>query len=198
MMMNQKDVWGKIAEPWQQCRQEPLKEVEEFLKNKNGKILDVGCGSGRHFVKTDGTFYGIDFSERMLELAKEEAKRRGANAVLKQADVTKIPFEKDFFDAALCIAVLHCLGKDKRLECLDEIKRMLKPGCEALISVWHKDEKGDRLVPWKVGNKTVERFYHFFSQQELEDEIEQAGFVSRTWIAGGREKNIFAVAKKPF
>lgn len=192
------DAWDRIAPQWDKCREAPVKEVIDFLAGKEGNILDMGCGSGRHFIK-GLRIYGIDHSDRMIELAKDNARKKGVDATLKVSDLSKIPFDDNFFDSAICVAVIHCLPKDKRRLALLELKRTLKPEASALISVWYKDEKGDRYVPWKVGDRVVQRYYHFYSQQELVDEIESAGlFVTKSWISEGREKNIFVVAKKPF
>ena len=49
--MEQQKVWEKIAKPWQKFRNKPFPIVIEFLQDKKGKILDLGCGSGRHFLK---------------------------------------------------------------------------------------------------------------------------------------------------
>ena len=49
--------------------------VDEILKSKGGKILDVGCGNGNLFkMLPDGRYelHGIDFSENMIDEAKKE------------------------------------------------------------------------------------------------------------------------------
>jgi ubiquinone/menaquinone biosynthesis C-methylase UbiE len=192
------DDWDRIAPLWDRYRQTPMKEVLDFLSDKHGSILDLGCGSGRHFIR-GLRIYGIDHSERMIELAKDNARKKGIDAVLKVADLSKLPFDDNFFDSAICAAVIHGMPRDKRRAALLEIKRVLKPESSIIISVWYHEQKGDRHIPWKVGDKVVHRFYHFFSQQELIDEIEAAGlFVSKSWLSEGREKNIFVLAKKPF
>jgi predicted TPR repeat methyltransferase len=72
-----KESYNKIAEQWANSRNEssPSKLVEYFsLKIKqNGKILDIGCGTGYPIAKylSDKGFFitGIDISENMLQKA---------------------------------------------------------------------------------------------------------------------------------
>lgn len=74
--ISQDKIWDEISVPWKNFRVKPVEEVVNFLKNKEGKILDLGCGSGRNFTKTKGKIYGVDFSNNMLKFAKAYAKKR--------------------------------------------------------------------------------------------------------------------------
>ena len=47
--MKQETVWDTIAEKWHEYRNEPPDYVKNFLKDKEGRILDLCCGSGRNF-----------------------------------------------------------------------------------------------------------------------------------------------------
>jgi SAM-dependent methyltransferase len=65
---------------------------------------------------------------------------------------------------------------------LKELRRVLKPGGEAFITVWNKWQPRflfkprDLLVPWKSKDKTLYRYYHLFSYRELETTARKAGF----------------------
>jgi ubiquinone/menaquinone biosynthesis C-methylase UbiE len=97
-MENQEKIWDSIAEKWFLYRDKPFKEVTDFLKDKTGKVLDFGCGSGRHFLKKEGLeFYGVDFSKKMLKLAKKKSEQINLKIVLKKSS-DKIPFKENFFD----------------------------------------------------------------------------------------------------
>lgn len=76
-MESQKEVWNNIAQDWRKFREKPIPEVIEFLKTKEGKVLDLGSGTGRHLTKIkNGRMYLVDFSEKMIALAKQKAKKR--------------------------------------------------------------------------------------------------------------------------
>ncbi len=75
--MNQKQVWDNIAQEWYQFKTEPAEHTLEFLKDKTGKILDFGSGAGRNLLNINhGEMYLVDFSEKMIKLAKKRAKEK--------------------------------------------------------------------------------------------------------------------------
>lgn len=180
-MQNQKQVWENIAEEWNQFKITPADYVKEFLKKQKGKILDLGSGSGRHLIKIkDGKMYLVDFSKNMIKLAKEKAKREKINAEFYIANLTKLPFVKEFFDSSICIASLHCIkGKKNREKALRELFRVLKKNSEIQIAVWDKDSKRfakrkkERLIAWRDKG---ERYYYLFNKEELKKILEKVGF----------------------
>ena len=143
-MISQRKVWNKIAPNWYEFRNVPQDEVTSFLKNKSGNILDLGSGSGRNCVKLGKPkrYYCVDFSKKMLEFAKQNLKERDLDANFIKSETFKIPFEDNFFDASICIAVLHCINsKEKRIGTLKEIYRNLKKGKYAFINSLDKKHR---------------------------------------------------------
>ncbi len=200
----QRRVWEGIAKSWDRHRQEPWKEVVDF-SGKRGIFLDLGCGSGRNFFKGK-KYIGIDFSVEMLKLAKRNAKKNGAKVHLIRADLAALPLKNNKFENVLLVASLHTLvGENKRKKCLEEMKRIMKKGGHALITVWNKNQprfiarKKVVFVPWKVGNKKYMRYYYLFTKDELKNllneyfEIEYIETKKREKPFG---KNIVAVVKK--
>jgi len=210
--MNQKQVWDKIAEPWQNYRFKAVPEVLDFLKNKKGKILDLGCGSGRNLIKNDLIeYFCFDFSEKMLDFAKEAAKAKKIKASFFCLDIGReeLPFQKDFFDAAIFVSTLHCIeGEKERRNCLEELFRVLKKGGEAMISVWNKDsntqlgklEAKEGFVNWKKDNVEYKRYYYFYDKDELLSLLKEIGFeIIGTGIYGDEKhskKNIVVYVRK--
>jgi len=172
--MNQQKVWDNIANKWNNFRINPINEVKEFLKNKKGKVLDLGCGSGRNFIeKKELEFYGIDFSEKMVKIAKQKPYKK----VLK-SNAWEIEFQDNFFDCALYISALHCIpSKRNREKSLAELARVLKPKARAFISVWDKEQpkfkyKGKKIyLKWKLQDKEkesyVKRYYRLYTKKEI-------------------------------
>lgn len=199
--MKQEKVWDDVAKSWNEYRNIPLKEVVEFLKGKKGKILDLGCGTGRHFSLINGEIYGVDFSNEMLKLAELNAKKNKIKCSLIKADVTNLSFEDNFFDYAIFIAALHCIkGDKKRRVAVKEMYRVLKKGGKAVISVWSKNHEiihnrlGDISVPWTLDGRKLQRHYYIYEREELRKLLEKTGFKI---LEVKEEKNIFFIVSKP-
>jgi ubiquinone/menaquinone biosynthesis C-methylase UbiE len=211
---NQEQVWNKIADKWKDYRNKPIQEVAEFLKGKKGKILDIGCGSGRNIFKIDNVeWYGVDFSDKMLKFAKEKAENEGIKAEISKQNLTNLNFDDEFFDYAIFISTLHCIqDEEKRRKALEELFRVLKKGGEAMISVWDKEsnnkikelEAKDGFVNWKKDNVNFQRYYYFYKEKELIDLLKNVGFTidkiykkdTKTLIGKHPRKNIVVFVKK--
>ena len=104
------------------------------------RVLDFGCGPGTISVGLartvePGELHGIDVEESQIGLARAAAEAGGhRNATFHVGNVTDLPFEDDFFDAAHCHAVLMHVPDTEAT--LAEVKRVLKPGGEAVDGAW--------------------------------------------------------------
>lgn len=79
--------------------------LEEFKLPEGAKILDMGCGVGRHsieFAKRGYCVTGIDISQKMLEKAKEWAQKEGVEVELIKADAARFECNEGF-DAVICL-----------------------------------------------------------------------------------------------
>jgi len=179
--MNQKQVWNNIAEEWHEFKKIPATGTIEFLKKQKGKVLDLGSGSGRHLIKIkSGKMYLLDFSEKMIELAKQKAKKERIDAEFAVSSMTKTPYENNFFDSAICISALHCLNKSEQKKAIKELYRILKPKAQVLVGVWNKESKRlkrhkgkEALIKW---NDKGERYYYLFDEKEVQDLFKKEGF----------------------
>ena len=197
-LMEQEEVWDGVAGKWAEFRRVGKSAVVNFLMRKKGKVLDIGCGSGRHFVSSDDLeFYGVDFSEKMLGLAGEKG-----YVELRCASVDEVPFEDEFFDYAVFAASLHCVDSaEKRKRAVEELFRVLKVGGEAVVTVLSKGHdriknKGKEcFVPWTVGGERFERYYYVYDLNELVGLFEGVGFEVVSAVEDDR--NISLVVRVP-
>ena len=96
-------------------------------------VLDVGCGTGTLAIATKrrvgaaGTVYGIDASPEMLARAEKKAKKAGVEVFFKSGLAEALPFTDAQFNVVLSTVMLHHLPRKARLQCANEIRRVLKP-----------------------------------------------------------------------
>jgi 2-polyprenyl-3-methyl-5-hydroxy-6-metoxy-1,4-benzoquinol methylase len=107
---------------------------EEIRHDKTLKILDVGCGTGRHAIelaKRGYTVTGIDLSEAQLARAREKAAQEGLRIDFRRHDARDLPFEGEFD-----LAIMLCEGgfplmetDEMNFEILQNVAKSLKsPG----------------------------------------------------------------------
>ena len=92
-------------------------------------------------------------------------------------------FPDETFSRAISLATYHHVkGIEERLKSLQELKRVLKTGGEAFITVWNRWQprfwfrSKEISVPWRMKTRTLYRYYYLFSYRELEKLVREAGF----------------------
>ncbi|MGD0153014.1 MAG: class I SAM-dependent methyltransferase [Thermacetogeniaceae bacterium] len=103
---------------------------------RNFKLLDLGCGAGRHSIFLAREGYAVtacDFSEVGIREARRRADREGLTieTFVSEADNLNVPDQS--FDGVICCGVLNYLPMERFYKTVDEIHRALKPGGKALV-----------------------------------------------------------------
>ena len=102
--------------------------------NKSMRIIDIGCGTGRHSIelaKRGYTVTGIDLSESQLAYAKEKAGAQNLQIDFKKHDARGLPFKNEFDLAImLCEGAFPLMETDEmNFEILKNVNQSLKiPG----------------------------------------------------------------------
>ena len=126
---------------------------KELNFNKFLKILDVGCGIGRHAIELSKRGYpvtGIDLSESQLAYAREKAKANNLSIQFIQHDARNLPFNNEF-DAAimLCEGGFPLMETDElNFEILKSVTKSMKAKAKfifttlnGLFPIYHSIEK---------------------------------------------------------
>ena len=115
------------------------------VRKKVGKILDTGCGNGRHvvfFAEQGYDVYGIDISEEAIEIAAAWVAKQGLHVALMVGDVEGLPFEAEYFDVVISHEVLDHVSFTKAKKAINEIKRVSREGAYfylTLRSIWDSE-----------------------------------------------------------
>ena len=130
-----------ISEEFNSFRKDAWKkQLTKHLTDKSIKILDVGTGPGFFSCILAEEGYdvtGIDFSEGMLEHAKENAHKLGVNPEFIKMDINNLEFKDMTFDVILSRNVTWTLPDPETT--YSEFKRILKPNGKLIIydANWH-------------------------------------------------------------
>ncbi len=93
--------------------------------------LDLGCGVGRHalYLASQGfTVFGLDGSQRGIDVTREEAQRLGLSLDLRVGPMTHLPYPDAHFDYVLAWNVIYHGDGDIVRQCIADIRRVLRPG----------------------------------------------------------------------
>jgi SAM-dependent methyltransferase len=108
------------------------------VKREVRRILDAGCGNGRHvtfFAEQGFNVYGIDTSERAVEIANAWLARNGLKADLRVGDIEKLSFDDRYFDVVISYGVLDHITFSKAKKAVQEFMRVLDDNGYLYISL---------------------------------------------------------------
>jgi len=104
----------------------------EINFDKTLKIIDIGCGTGRHSIELAKRGYqvtGIDLSSSLLEWAQEKAKDQSLHIDFQKHDARKLPFKNEFD-----LAIMICEGAFPLMETDEMNYEILKNAYNVLKS----------------------------------------------------------------
>ncbi|KAJ6617883.1 Alkylated DNA repair protein alkB like 8 [Pseudolycoriella hygida] len=137
-LRNVHKVYDEIANHFSETRHSPWPKVGQFIESfTQGSILfDIGCGNGKYLSLNASTLkIGCDRSHGLLNVCYE----RGFN--IFQCDCLYLPVRSNCADGCISIAVIHHLvTKERRLQAISEMSRILVAGGRGLIYVWSKNQ----------------------------------------------------------
>jgi ubiquinone/menaquinone biosynthesis C-methylase UbiE len=159
----QKETWNKFSpgwKKWDDLTMDFLKPMGEDIirllsPRGNEVILDVAAGTGEPGLSIAAKLNGgkvviTDLSDGMLQVARENAERRGiTNIETLACDVCDLPFADNTFDSISCR--FGFMFFPDMLLAAKEMHRVLKPGGKIATTVWGAPERNF----WSTATLTV-------------------------------------------
>lgn len=183
MDMEQREEWEKLHKSgklkWIEPDTSVINLTPLFEKRKFKRILDLGCGSGRHIVYLAKRFFfvvGSDISANALAQAQEWLEQENVyNYCLVENDMVKLPFPDKHFDAVISMNVIDHNTLPKIKKTVKEIRRVLKTGGLVIVTLPSiKDYK------FGIGKRLEKNSYlsdegivhHFFDEKSIKSLFE--------------------------
>lgn len=150
--------------------EKPDIEYYKGLGMNYGSALEIGVGTARvalELARAGVAVWGIDSSEKMLEIAREktagEPREIQERIALKKADMTDFQLQRTFSLAYMPSSIFsHCITTEDQLKCLRCVYNHLETnGCLAFDIVLPRQSYSTALTlidKKEIGNKTVVRY----------------------------------------
>lgn len=202
--MDLKDTYDRIAADWHRDHSTDdwwvggLEKFSEALPI-GATVLDAGCAGGvKSKVLAEKGFrvIGIDFAPKFIEIAKKEV----PGVTFRVLDIKDVSSMEEMFDGIFLQAVLLHFPKKEVLGILCGLLERLKPGGVIHISVKESREgQAEEEVQTEDDyGYEYQRFFSFFSQQELEDILKELGsdMIFSDVIQSGKTRWVQIIARK--
>jgi SAM-dependent methyltransferase len=176
---------------WQSDEASPYVERNLAKVAPGGRLLDLGCGEGRHcFVAARMGFRptGVDYEPLAIRRACDRAEQAGLldRVYFVVADIFALPFRRASFDVLLDYGCLHHQRKSDWGRYRAAVLSVLKPGGHLLLSTFSTNFRtyGPQERSWHLAHGAYRRFFtaddlhqlfdrdfEFLSLQEERDEV---------------------------
>jgi SAM-dependent methyltransferase len=116
-----------------------LLKLIPFDGYRGRRVLEVGCGAGvdlARFAKGGAEVTGVDLSQSAIDLARANFHQQHLRGEFHVANGERLPCPDDSFDLVYAHGVVQYTADPQRL--VDECRRALKPGGQAIFQVYNR------------------------------------------------------------
>jgi len=155
-----------------------------WSKVESSRVLEIGVGTGKNFpyYPADAEITAVDFSEKMLERAKDRANKQKVKVRLQQMDVQNLDFADNTFDTVAATLVFCSIPNEVRG--IREVERVCKPGGKVVLL--EQDFASKPILGWflNLANPLLVRMFGAnFNRRPVEN-------VARSGLAVERVTNL--------
>lgn len=200
--------WNSVYQHRPYHEKEPHQKIvwldDLFRARGVQRILDLGCGDGRHlvyFTQQGYTIYGLDIAPWGVRRAQEWLNREGLEAGLLCGDMIALPWPNESLDAVFSIQVIYHNKLALIRKTVGEIYRILRDG-GFFFATWLKYppvdsrmEEADEIEPRTfVRREGFEKGlpHHFFTEGELEELLHRFDWLKFEGTASGKYYDVLA------
>lgn len=157
-------------------------EFYSSLDVEKGTLLDLGCGAGepfaKWFMKRGWDVTGVDFSSKMLELARRHVPHMKAIC----ADMCEVEFGKDTFDAIIAVYSLFHVPRGKHSDLFQKWASWLSPGGKVLFTYAAREYTGHEEFDGEKEFMGEQLFYSHDSEPALMEKLRRSGLTVHSAI----------------
>ena len=143
--------WNNISNNYWEIPDEYMYYLVQRWKEQNRtKILDLGCGIGRHsllFAKNDYDVTAVDISQSGLDKVKSISNEQKLNIKTILANITSLPLQDNEMDSTIAFNSIYHTDKNGFKKAISEMYRILKPNSEAFLTLLSKADPSYENVP---------------------------------------------------
>ena len=172
--------WSRVLretpEPWEQPEDEVVRFAAQLKEGQ--RVLDLGCGVGRHAVYLGQQGFEVHASDIATDGLQETLRRMRLGSVhgaVVRSDMTAVPYPDAVFDAVIAINVVYHGFRADVARCMAEVHRVLKPTGLFFVTFnstesddWGRGRRIDDLTFVKIGGVEDGIPHYFVDRAELE------------------------------
>lgn len=193
-----RDTWNESAPSYAALRANLDLWNPDLLRHasvsRGESVVDVACGDGEPSIslaRAGAHVTGIDLAERMVEIARRNAKAQAVDATFETMDAEKLTFADGSFDLATCRFGLQIVTDPDAA--ISEIRRTLKPRGRIAATVWGAGERCaglDVIVAPMLEHAEPDETGYLPTPYEMGGEGELADILRKAGFEGMREERI--------
>ena len=169
-MINYDDYYNTISAQYNRIRLDAKQDFERTISiiiancPPNGKILDIGCGTGKYgeaLAERGYVVKGVDKSSSQIDEARKIIDAQVANA-------DNLPFSSNSFDVCLMILMIH---QETRINAINEALRVLKSKGKLIIKTASHEDIKKRISSTYFPSACNEDLHRYPDISTLSDEL---------------------------
>ncbi len=132
--------WAAVEErqTWEDPAEESYYLAHRWKRDGRRRVLDLGCGLGRHsllFARAGLVVDAFDSSSEAVREVDSRSRSEGLDVTVRQGDMHSLPYPDATFDCLFAFHVIYHTDAAGLARVVSEIRRVLAPGGELFVTL---------------------------------------------------------------